>query len=365
MYNQEVYTAYCTALMDEIQHYLNQSSIPCIQSLYFGGGTPSMVPELIQDILHLFKNYLKHDAEIGIEIHPLDAYASNLRQLADSGINRVSLGIETFNPILLKRVGRTYTPEQAIRAIQEARKIGFLCVDVNLIYGIPGQSIQDSIDDTKKCIALGVDHISAYPLISFKHTPLGKRVERNCFPHYGYRARLLAQREIAKICLSNGFQRTSVWSFTRHAQPGYSTVTREQYRGFGAGSGSKIDGLFWFNTFSIAEYVNLKTPCPAISMHQSERFRRFHWLYWQIYRMEIDEQAYSHLFQRKLSQDFGIIIKLMQWVKWVKKTSNGWRMTERGAIWAHQLQMLFSLSYIDEVWSICQKEPWPEVIILN
>ena len=365
LFQPYLYGAYREALLKEIEQYLEKGSGRPVESLYFGGGTPSMTLDLVCDVIDLLKDHLKAAAELGVEVHPLDASRSNLQRLKEAGINRVSIGVETFNPVLLKRVGRAYTPRQAEQSIEEAVSVGFLCVDVNLIYGIPGQSVQDSIEDTKRCLELGVNHLSAYPLISFKHTPLGRRVDRNIFPHYGRRMRLLAQREVAKICLSQGFQRTSVWSFTREKQPGYSTVTRDNYRGFGAGAGSKIEGLFWFNTFSIPEYAKQEKPSPAISLQQSERFQRFHWLYWQIYRTHIDEGVYRELYQRDVRKDFGGVLRLMRFLKWVVKTEKGWKMTERGAIWSHQLQMLFSLTYIDDVWSACQKEAWPEEIILR
>jgi oxygen-independent coproporphyrinogen-3 oxidase len=323
-----------------------------------------MTPDLIHQVISLAQSHFAQNVEIGVEVHPRDASIEHLEQLKRYGVNRISLGIETFQDPLLRKLGRGYTGQQAEQAIRHAREVGFECVDVNLIYGIPGQEIQDPIDDVSRCIALGVDHLSAYPLITFEHTALGKLVREGKVKEYDERKRARTQKEIAKVCLAHGFKRTSVWSFTKEHASAYTTVTRESYVGFGAGAGSKVDGEFWFNTFSVAEYNKLTKPRPAIILKTTEKFRRLHWLYWQIYNTRIDIQKYEEIFHRDLSKDFRLIIGLMKLLGWTKKEGCALTFTENGSRWAHRFQMLFSLTFIDEVWTQCQREPWPKQIIL-
>lgn len=365
VFRQASYEAYAKALERELRCYLAQGAIPPIQTLYFGGGTPSMTPELVGQIIALTHTHCAEQVEIGVEVHPRDATLERLEQLKRYGVNRISLGIETFHDALLRTVGRGYTAEQAQQAILNAKHVGFVCVDVNLIYGIPGQDIQDSVDDVNRCIALGVDHLSAYPLITFEHTHLGKLVREGTFKEYGNRKRARTQKAIARVYLAHGFTRTSVWSFTKDRASAYTTVTRESYRGFGAGAGSKVDGEFWFNTFSITEYTRLTQPRPAIRLYTSEKFRRLHWLYWQIYTTRIDLQKYEEPFHRDVINDFRLLIVVMKLLGWIKKEESVFTLTERGSRWAHRFQMLFSLTFIDEVWTHCQREPWPKQIILS
>lgn len=364
VFREASYRAYAAALTDELAHYLARPDAPPIQTLYFGGGTPSITPDLIQRVIAQAQAKFAAQVEIGVEVHPRDATIEQLQALEQMGVNRISLGIETFQRDLLRLLGRAYTPAQAEQAIQNACAVGFECVDVNLIYGIPGQRIQDTLDDVHRCIALGVDHLSAYPLITFEHTRLGKLVREGKFREYGGRARARAQREIARLCLAHGFERTSVWSFTKAHATAYTTVTRESYVGFGAGAGSKVDGEFWFNTFSVPEYNKLTQPRPAIRLKTSDKFRRLHWLYWQIYRTRIDSQQYEAIFHRSLVKDFRLVIMLMRSLGWLHRDGSVFTCTERGARWSHRFQMLFSLTFIDEVWTRCQREPWPEQIVL-
>lgn len=364
IFREASYRAYGTALANELAHYLARPDAPSIETLYFGGGTPSMTPDLIQQVIAQTRPNFTEHVEIGVEVHPRDATVEQLRTLKQAGVNRISLGMETFQPDLLRLLGRNYTAEEAKQAIQNARAAGFACVDVNLIYGIPGQEMQHALADVNRCIALGVDHLSAYPLVTFEHTRLGKLVREGKFREYGDRNRARTQRAIARICQEHGFERSSVWSFTKARAAAYTTVTRESYVGFGAGAGSKVDGEFWFNTFSVPEYNKLTHPRPAIRLKASGKFRRLHWLYWQIYRTRIDIQQYETIFHRDLMKDFRPVITLMRLLGWMHRDGTAFLLSDRGARWSHRFQMLFSLTFIDEVWTQCQQEAWPERIVL-
>ncbi len=364
VYREASYRPYSVAVADELARYLARPDIPPIQTLYFGGGTPSMTPDLIQRLIAMARPRFAEQVEIGVEVHPYDATPERLEELKRAGVNRISLGIETFQEELLRILGRNYTARQAQQAIEIARGVGFACVDVNLIYGIPGQEPQQALADVERCIALGVDHLSAYPLITFEHTHLGKLVSEGKYREYGDLRRAQTQRAIGKLCLAHGFTRTSVWSFTRAQASAYTTVTRESYLGFGAGAGSKVDGEFWFNTFSVPEYNKLTQTRPAIRLQTSDQFRRLHWLYWQIYNTRIDPQQYAAHFHRDLLTDFALVMGLMRLLGWTHRSGSVYTFSERGARWAHRFQMLFSLTFIDEVWTQCQQEPWPKRIML-
>lgn len=353
--------AYGRALRREIAAYLQRPELPPVETLYFGGGTPSQTPELIEQVVAMLQSLLVPDAEIGVEVHPADASPALLARLRDAGVNRVSLGIESLRPDLLHKLARKYEPESALEAIKAARLAGFSCVDVNLIYGIPGQSVEDAAMDAGRCVALGVDQVSAYPLFSFAHSPFGRkgRVQRS-----RERERLRAQKAVSLVCREGGLQRSSVWSFTRPGLSPYSTVTHEDYVGFGAGAGSKVNGVFWFNTFSVPEYANSLVARPALVMQAGERLRRVHWLYWAIYRTHIDPARYEELFGRSIKRDFGLLLGILRVTGLAQCDAAGWNITEAGAIWVHRVQCLYSLSYIDDLWQHCQDDPWPQQVVL-
>jgi len=355
---------YEQSLLREVRAYLDGSEVAPIESLYLGGGTPSLTPDLAETVIRRFAPALAPGAEVAMEVHPADATPRGLARLRQMGINKISLGIETFRADLLEALGRGCTPEAARRAIVDASRAGFDCLDVNLIYGIPGQRPRDAVRDAEEALALDVDQISAYPLFTFVHTAMGKRVAGGRMAAYGDRARLKAQRAISELCRSRGYDRTSVWSFTRHGTRPYTTVTRDTYRGFGAGAGSKVDGVFWFNTFSVDAYASLTAHRPALVHRSDDRFRRLHWLYWRIYCTSIDPEEYRRLFDREVERDFPFIFRVMRVLGWIRRTDGVWRLTEGGAVWSHRLQCLFSLTYIDRLWQQCQEQAWPERVVL-
>jgi oxygen-independent coproporphyrinogen-3 oxidase len=158
--------------------------------------------------------------------------------------------------------------------------------------------------------------------------------------------------------------RTSVWSFTRPGIAPYSTVTHEDYLGFGAGAASNLGGVFCFNTFSVPDYVACAKPRAALVLQAGERLRRLHWFYWAIYRTRIESARYRALFGVDIRQDFGALLTVLCAAGLARRDANGWLLTEPGAIWVHRLQSLFSLSYIDTLWQHCQEHPWPQQVLL-
>ncbi|MHC4932373.1 MAG: coproporphyrinogen-III oxidase family protein [Planctomycetota bacterium] len=357
-YDAEAHHAYGRSLLSEVEAYC-RSSPPSVETLYFGGGTPTQTPDLIEAVLQALRSRLAPEAEVAVEVHPADADGPMLRRLREAGVNRISLGVECLDRALLRRLGRAYSPREAEASLQRARDAGFGCVDANLIYGIPGQDSRAPARDARRCIAREVDQISAYPLFSFQHT--GNGTERPVDD----RDRLQAQRAVSAVCREAGLERTSVWSFTRPGVAPYSTVTREDYVGFGAGAGSKVGGVFRFNTFSVDAYSRCRTHKPALVMRTSDRFRRFHWLYWQIYRARIEPLRYRDLFGRELGSDFALLLAALRLVRFVRPDGDALALTERGAIWAHRLQCLYSLTFIDQLWERCRREAWPQKVLLS
>ena len=179
---------YARALTLEIGAYCeNPAGVPPVKSLYLGGGTPSLTLDLAEAALAAIRPALAPDAEVAMEVHPAHADPGTLTRIRALGVNRISLGLETLSDDLLGGLGRGYTVAAAEAALGHAREAGFDCVDVNLIYGIPGQRPGDPVRDTSRCLDLGADQISAYPLFTFVHTAMGGRVASGRQRRYRFR----------------------------------------------------------------------------------------------------------------------------------------------------------------------------------
>lgn len=141
-----------------------------LNTLYFGGGTPSLLSlDEFKSLFDLFN--LEKDAEITVEINPESVTFEYLCSLRKLGINRLSIGIQTFNDKILNLIGRRHDSQQAKIAVNSAKKAGFDNISIDLIYGLPTQSISDFENDLNEAVSLDVEHISLY----------GLKIEENCY----------------------------------------------------------------------------------------------------------------------------------------------------------------------------------------
>lgn len=363
-YAPELVPPYRTALLAEIQDYLQRDEVPAVETLYFGGGTPNLTLDLVEDVIAAFRPHLAPIAEIAIEVYPLDATETLLARLRGMGVTRISLGVESLQAPVLKRLGRRYGPADALGAIDRAKAAGFDMVDANMIFGIPGQTCEEVAGDIRSVLTHGVDQISAYPLFTFDHTPAGQPGKEGRYARAAERERLATQKQISQLCREAGFARSSVWSFTREGVSPYTTVTRRDYIGFGAGAGSLSSERMSFNTFPVTAYSEEWQRGPALLWEMTPGAARANWLYWSIYNLVVDADAYHALFGRSLVRDYGLFLGLLRGFGMMRRDGPRYELTERGAIWVHRVQSLFSLSGIDKVWSTCTREAWPEEVAI-
>jgi oxygen-independent coproporphyrinogen-3 oxidase len=168
------------ALCSEIEQRKNYLDHKEIETLYFGGGTPSLLSkDELEKILQTVNKYfnLKKDVEITLEANPDDLDISKLKELKSLGINRLSIGIQSFFDEDLSLMNRSHTSKQAIKAVKDAQKTGFKNITIDLIYGLPDLSLTLWKENLKKAFELDVPHISAYNLTVEKKTALNHLVE--------------------------------------------------------------------------------------------------------------------------------------------------------------------------------------------
>lgn len=168
----------------ELELKKNYLKHECIESIYLGGGTPSLLKiNFIKALLEAInKNYLiNNDCEITFECNPDDITRNYLSELKQSGINRISMGVQSFNNNALKFLGRRHSAEQAENAIITTLNEGFKNVSVDLIFGIPGLSFDNYVISLQTAVNFHIQHISAYQLTYEENTLLHKRLFNNEF----------------------------------------------------------------------------------------------------------------------------------------------------------------------------------------
>lgn len=154
-----------------------------LRSIFFGGGTPSMMrPELLGEFLAILPQYFSvpSDIEVTCEANPETLTIERLQGLRAAGINRLSMGVQSFHPRHLKFLERVHSADRALDAARDIVRAGFANRNLDIIYGLPGQTMEECQEDIAKAIGLGPTHISAYQLTVEKGTPLATQVNAGC-----------------------------------------------------------------------------------------------------------------------------------------------------------------------------------------
>ena len=232
---------YVEALLAEIKARKREAHEP-IRTIYIGGGTPSTLDPM--DILHLLKAIGTRDAEeITMEINPGDATQDYLYMLRRIGINRLSIGIQSFKDQLLETLGRRHNAMQAIDAVHMAQKAGFDNISIDLMYALPGQTMTMWEADIEMALHLGVQHISSYGLMYEPGTPFTIMRDRGELKPVDEQTELKMYDYLCKRIRQEGF---ALYEISNFAQPGYESKHNSsywngtQYIGIGAGAHSYL-----------------------------------------------------------------------------------------------------------------------------
>ncbi|PKM40696.1 MAG: coproporphyrinogen III oxidase [Firmicutes bacterium HGW-Firmicutes-9] len=259
--------SYVDALLTELELVARGGSYPAaFDTVFFGGGTPSLLSgEQMQQIMRGLKERfdIRESAEISMESNPGTTTPEKLAAYRAAGINRLSIGLQSTHDVLLKSVGRIHTFEQFLSTLQSARKACFTNINVDLMHGLPNQTVDQYLDSIKTVCDLGVQHISAYSLILEEHTPLFDCVERGEVKPPD--EDLVADMQDAGIDLleQRGYHRYEISNF---AQDGY--VCRHnlnywhngEYLGFGIAAHGVVRDRKWTryaNASTLDEYMRL------------------------------------------------------------------------------------------------------------
>ena len=373
-YFKEVYQknkaiSYGNAVLKEIEFYHSILEEKNITSCYIGGGTPTtMVESGLDEIITAINDSFNLTCTFSSETHPNDITQEMANRLHDLNIKQVSMGVESFNDTHLKFIHRPYESWKAKEATKILANGAFNCVNIDLMFGYPNQTLKDVRDDILTAIDLDVDQISTYPIFTFPHTALTQRVKEYHSRLPGILVRRQMFKQIEQLCYDAGLKRTSVWAFTKEKKPKYSSVTIPYYIGLGAGAGSLIPQSFYLNAFDIDYYINslnekMKPPV-VLTIDFTKRDEMIHWLYWRIYETKIIKQDFTDLFQKDFNQEFGRLFSVFEISGFCKDTGDRIIMTDRGNYWIHILQNLFSLDFIGRVWNECLSTTKPTNIEL-
>lgn len=268
--DEETKKAYMKRLMEDMEQFPDKDKY-FVTSVFIGGGTPTVVEaDEIKKLLELAKCSFSfaQDAEITIEANPGTIKADSLRLYREAGINRISFGLQSVHDGELEKLGRIHSYEAFLESFQMAREAGFTNINVDLMFGLPGQSPESWRQTLHEVAGLGVEHISAYSLIIEEGTPFfsayQKDLERR---ERGELPKLLPSEEAEARMYSDGVRILKDYGYEQYeisnfAKEGFSCRHNEgywtgaDYAGFGLGAASYINKARYTRTTNRTAYLN-------------------------------------------------------------------------------------------------------------
>ena len=236
-----------------------------IDTIYIGGGTPSIISEkYIKEIIDIIKNsfVVSKDVEITIEVNPGTVDELKLKQYIEAGINRISIGLQSTNNELLKMLGRIHTYEEFEEVYNKARLAGFKNINVDLMIGLPKQTIKDIEDSLMKIIEKQPEHISVYSLIVEENTKMFDLIEDGILQLPSEELEREMYWKVKDILEKNGYKHYEISNFSK---PGYESRhnsncwNQHDYLGFGVAAHSYYNGIRYSNIDNLKQYVeNIK-----------------------------------------------------------------------------------------------------------
>lgn len=232
-----------------------------VGTIYLGGGTPSVLTmdELNGIMDHLHRNFrVEQDAEITMEANPDDLSAEYLRELKQSGFNRLSIGIQSFSDGDLQRMNRRHSAVQAVHSVLEAASAGFSSVSIDLIYGLPGLSLQQWEKNIRRAVKLPVNHISAYHLTYHEGTKFYDWLKAGQLREIPEDDSLAQFEVLMDITGEAGFEQYEISNFARDkawSKHNSSYWNGSKYLGLGPSAHSYDGGSRQWNVANLDQYI--------------------------------------------------------------------------------------------------------------
>ena len=332
--NQPV-DSYLEHLLEEFRSY----DIQKLRTLYIGGGTPTALsaPQLEVLLDGLTKNLdLSVLEELTIEANPGDLDADKIAVLRHSPVNRVSLGVQTFDDKMLKKIGRSHLEKDIYENIDRLKLAGFDNISIDLIYALPGQTMEQVKENVAKAISLDIPHMSLYSLILENHTVFMNRMRRGKLPLPKEELEAEMFEYIIAELERAGFEHYEISNFSKtgfESRHNLMYWDNAEYYGIGAGASGYVNGVRYKNHGPIRHYLNAVEAGNAriTEEHLSQREQMEEEMFLGLRKKSgVSMTRFEEKFGRSFDGLYGEIIRDLVQQGLMKIDSDRVRMTKRG-----------------------------------
>lgn len=290
----DLHATFCHALLEELKFYADRYQL-CPESIFIGGGTPTLLhPDLWLQIFESFSrlNLLDKIKEFTVEANPETVTPKLMATLVDGSVNRISIGAQSFNPILLNTLERWHEPQSVCRAVDIIRHAGIQNINLDLIFAIPGQTLELLVDDITSALALKPDHISCYALTYEPNTPMTHRLRTGQFQPIDEQLECDMYALVLETLKAAGYEHYEISNWSRLAKsqtqnrlmstaatgvtsPSFRRCrhnliywTNQNWLGLGPSAASHVEGHRWKNEPHLGRYI-AGSPQPPTVNHET------------------------------------------------------------------------------------------------
>lgn len=332
--------SYVESLVEEIKRYSDLVKDRKVISIFFGGGTPSTLPPIyISKMMQVIKDQyiLSDDAEVTIECNPESLTDEHISAYKDSGINRISMGLQSTNNERLKQLGRIHSYETFLEKYNKLREKGYDNINVDLMFGLPNQTLEDWNDTLVKVLKLEPEHISVYGLLIEADTPFYKANQQKKL--------VLPEEEMEREMYWNANNMLIEKDYIHYEISNYSKKSYEckhnrvywilnEYIGMGLGASSYFLGNRLENIKDINNYINAHGDIDKITMSKHTSLIKEQMEEWVFLGLRlingIDKEQFNNLFYKKFDNVYGEVTTRLIAEGLVVEYNNNLRLTKRG-----------------------------------
>jgi putative oxygen-independent coproporphyrinogen III oxidase len=343
---------YLEAMENEMKRTVEAFPTDRLDTLFVGGGTPTVLEMkqldfFLQSIYKHFR-FSIHEVEFTFEANPNELSKEKLQLLKEAGVNRLSFGVQTFDDSLLKAIGRTHRYEDVMKTIALAKEIGFENISIDLMYGLPQQTLAQFQADLEIAFSLDIQHISAYSLIIEPKTIFYNLMRKGKLPLPTEEEEAQMYEEAMRQMEIHGYLQYEISNYARPSFESRHNLTywnNEEYYGIGAGAHSYVGGVRRANIKPINKYIETvqETGFPYLEVHHvtvSEQMEEEMFL--GLRKTEgVSKQRFLEKFGMSVHDVFGRAIAAEKQKGLLEETQTHIRLTHRGKLLGNEVFQAF------------------------
>lgn len=348
---QPVYE-YLEALQKEMKVTIAKHPSEQIQTIFVGGGTPTALDsEQMKIFLDAIQEYFQPqsaDLEFSMEANPESVDAEKLRIMKEGGVNRLSFGVQTFEPELLRKIGRMHDQEDVYRSLRLAKEAGFNNISIDLMFGLPNQTLEMLDRTLDIAFTLDIPHFSVYSLKVEEGTFFHTLYKKDKLPLPSEEEEVKMYEHLIERMIKEGYSQYEISNFAR---PGYESKhnltywRNEEYYGLGAGAHGYVAGIRHVNAGLVQEYIRLvhEQDTPYIETHQVTPLEAMEEMMFMGLRIQegVSKQKFYEKHQIQLEDAYGSEIKDLLERQLLQTDGARYYLTHRGIFLGNEVFATF------------------------